>query len=174
MRLVKLNNRGDTLVEVMIAVAILALILASSYAVTGQAARLGQAAKERTQAVAYAQQQAEIIESFAARDWTEFVSMIDAVDATAKSHFIPSTWEASEGALIINDVIPDQSSAANYEVYYEEEIIEESGGDVKQIRFNIHVTWSPINSPGLAADGTPFKEETTLAVRVSPSEIGDD
>ena len=68
------NQRGDTLVEVTLAVAILAMVLASAYAVIARAAKIGQSAKERSQAVALVQQQAEIIQSFAIRDWDGFIT----------------------------------------------------------------------------------------------------
>ncbi len=71
----RLNERGDTLVEVTIALAILALVLSSAFAAANRAFLLGQDAKERSQLVGDAQQQAEALQSF--RDshrWTEFVA----------------------------------------------------------------------------------------------------
>jgi hypothetical protein len=69
------GERGDTLVEVTIALAILALVLTSSFALANRAFLVGQNAKERTQLVADAQQQIEALASF--RDsysWSQFVA----------------------------------------------------------------------------------------------------
>ncbi len=67
------NERGDTLIEVTLALAILALVLTSAFATANKAFLLGQNAKERNQLVSDAQQQAEALISF--RDsysWTQF------------------------------------------------------------------------------------------------------
>ena len=67
------NSRGDTLVEVTIALAILGAVLISATAVATTAFRTGQTAKERTQVAVAAQGQMEALRSF--RDnhaWSEF------------------------------------------------------------------------------------------------------
>ncbi|HEX3082443.1 MAG TPA: prepilin-type N-terminal cleavage/methylation domain-containing protein [Candidatus Saccharimonadia bacterium] len=68
------NERGDTLVEVVIALAILSLVLLSSTLITTQAFRIGQTARERTTLTDAAQVQAEALRSF--RDnhtWDQFL-----------------------------------------------------------------------------------------------------
>ncbi|GEM_PF-1958375 len=67
------NSRGDTLVEVTFALAILAAVLISSTVVAMAAFRTGQTAKERTQVAIASQGQVEALRSF--RDnhtWSEF------------------------------------------------------------------------------------------------------
>ena len=69
------NSRGDTLVEVTFALAILGAVLIGSTVVTTGAFRTGQTAKERTEVASVAQGQIEALRSF--RDnhtWTEFRS----------------------------------------------------------------------------------------------------
>ncbi|HSX01674.1 MAG TPA: prepilin-type N-terminal cleavage/methylation domain-containing protein [Candidatus Saccharimonas sp.] len=69
------RERGDTLIEVTLALAILALVLSATLAAANHAYALGQNAKERSQMVSDAQQQAEALESF--RDsyrWAQFVA----------------------------------------------------------------------------------------------------
>jgi hypothetical protein len=69
-----LNEQGDTLVEVTLALAILAMVLTGAFTAANKAFLLGQDAKERSQLVSEAQQQAEALQSF--RDshaWAEFV-----------------------------------------------------------------------------------------------------
>jgi type II secretory pathway pseudopilin PulG len=67
------NERGDTLVEVTMALAILALVLTSAFAIANKAYRIGQDAKERSQLVGDAQQQAEALQSFRdSHTWHDF------------------------------------------------------------------------------------------------------
>jgi prepilin-type N-terminal cleavage/methylation domain-containing protein len=69
------NERGDTLIEVTLALSILALVLTGAFATANKAFSIGQDAKERSQLVGDAQQQAEALQSF--RDsyrWNEFVA----------------------------------------------------------------------------------------------------
>jgi type II secretory pathway pseudopilin PulG len=67
------SERGDTLIEVTFALAILGFVLLSSTAVASTAFRIGQTAKERTQVADAAQRQMEALRSF--RDnhtWADF------------------------------------------------------------------------------------------------------
>src|SRR5476651_2691380 len=69
------SQRGDTLIEVTLALAILSVVLLSSTIVTTRAFRLGQTARERTILADQAQSQAEALLSF--RDnhtWAEFLN----------------------------------------------------------------------------------------------------
>lgn len=68
------SERGDTLIEVTMALAIIAMVLLSATLITTKAFRLGQTARERTILVEAAQVQVEALRSF--RDnhtWTEFL-----------------------------------------------------------------------------------------------------
>lgn len=60
----RLDERGETLVEVVMALGILSLVLVSSYALATGTFRLGRGAGERTQAVNYLQEQAEALRSY--------------------------------------------------------------------------------------------------------------
>lgn len=55
------NNRGDTIVEVIIVTAILALVLAGSYSLTSHGLQDGIDANRRTEALSIAQRQIEYI-----------------------------------------------------------------------------------------------------------------
>ncbi len=75
MKKILVSQRGDTLIEVTIALAILAVVLLSATVVTTRAFRLGQTARERTEISEAAQVQAEALRSF--RDnhtWAEFLN----------------------------------------------------------------------------------------------------
>ena len=58
-----LNNSGDTIVEVLISIAIVSLILAISYATTNHNVRSIQDAQERSHAIQLAQRQIEFLKS---------------------------------------------------------------------------------------------------------------
>jgi prepilin-type N-terminal cleavage/methylation domain-containing protein len=69
------SQRGDTLIEVTMALAILSVVLLTSTIVTTRAFRLGQTARERTMIADDAQAQIEALRSF--RDnhtWNEFLN----------------------------------------------------------------------------------------------------
>jgi|GEM_PF-887133 len=164
----RLNSRGDTLVEVMIAVAILSMVLAASYTLSSHAARLGQSAKERTQAVAYAQQQAEIIQAYANRDWLQLVSILPVQNQPA--HF-NDAWELQAGSPLeysADDV------AANYKVQTTLIDKECSGvcstsSPIKQLTFEVTVDWESALPGPVDTNGNAERESTKLVVKVSPT-----
>jgi len=57
----KTSQRGETLVEVIMALGILSFLIISSYALATSTFRMGRSAGQRTQAVAYLQEQAEAL-----------------------------------------------------------------------------------------------------------------
>jgi Tfp pilus assembly protein PilE len=61
---IKLNNFGDTIIELLIAVSVLSFALGSAYAISQKSTRVMQANKERSQAVLYANEQAAQIPIF--------------------------------------------------------------------------------------------------------------
>ena len=85
----RLGERGDTLVEITIALAILTTVLTGATTVAIASAQIGRIAEERTEAVDLAQQQAErlrsmrdnLVEASNATGWTSFSSQINAAGA---------------------------------------------------------------------------------------------
>lgn len=61
---IKLTNRGDTIVEVLICLALVSLILAGAYSLTNQNVRQIQDTNERSQALQLAQEQIERLRIF--------------------------------------------------------------------------------------------------------------
>ena len=55
----KKNQRGDTLIEVMVAMAIVASVLGAAYTTSARALRLARQAQERAEAVKFTQSQIE-------------------------------------------------------------------------------------------------------------------
>lgn len=99
LKLIKFNRdgasiaqKGDTIIEVVIASAIIAATLTGALKISGRASRLGQAAKERTQAVGLIQGQAEALRNL--RDnkvkvggagWNSFINDIGPVGLCSSS-----------------------------------------------------------------------------------------
>jgi len=63
-RLIKLPQRGDTIVEVLFAITILSVVLSSTYTVANKAVTTNRLNYERTQAVKYAEGQIELIKVY--------------------------------------------------------------------------------------------------------------
>lgn len=57
------NQKGDTIVEVLISIAVLAIVLGTAYVTTSRSLQTGTNASNRNQALGYAQSQLEIIKS---------------------------------------------------------------------------------------------------------------
>ena len=98
----KINQRGETLVEVVMALGILSLVLVSSYALATGTFRLGRGAGERTQAVNYLQEQAEALRVYRnSVDWSPaFVGSMaaynPALDKTFCMHQEAGKWVPTE------------------------------------------------------------------------------
>lgn len=74
------QQSGDTLIEVTIAITIVATILTSAIALSTRAVRLGIAARERSQAAQLLQQQAEGLRALRdTKSWSDFTGAIDPV-----------------------------------------------------------------------------------------------
>ena len=63
----KLNQAGDTLVEVMLSVAIIGLVIGASYATSSRALRTGRYAQEQTEALKQAESQIEKLKYIAGK-----------------------------------------------------------------------------------------------------------
>jgi hypothetical protein len=75
MEQIRRSQRGDTLIEVTFALAILGFVLLGSTAIAATAFRMGQTAKERTEVADEAQRQMEALRSFRDNnDWTAFLT----------------------------------------------------------------------------------------------------
>jgi prepilin-type N-terminal cleavage/methylation domain-containing protein len=59
----RLNQKGDTIVEVLIAIAVVSTVLVAAYQTTGQNIRSAQATQERTEALKLAEGQLERLRS---------------------------------------------------------------------------------------------------------------
>src|SRR3989344_7835987 len=105
-RKAKLNQRGETLIEVTIALIIIGLVLLSAYVLTTRAFQLGQSAKERSQAAQLLQEQAEGLRSIRDQSstWDAFRirfqcqgGTIDCDDFHVEKDAATNTWKLVNG-----------------------------------------------------------------------------
>jgi type II secretory pathway pseudopilin PulG len=70
------NQRGDTIVEVLVAIAVVSLVLASSYAITNRNVLTSQDTQEHSQALQIAQQQVELLRTFVQAHTTGYTPIL--------------------------------------------------------------------------------------------------
>lgn len=61
----QVRQRGDTIIEVLIAMTVIGLVLGSSFAIANRATLTGRAAQERTEALKFAESQLELLKVYA-------------------------------------------------------------------------------------------------------------
>lgn len=64
------NNRGDTIVEVLLAMSIIGIVLGAAFGIANRSVNVGQDAQERTEALKIAESQLEIFKSQYPKDQT--------------------------------------------------------------------------------------------------------
>ncbi len=111
------NQRGDTLIEVIIATVIIGVVLLSAYTLGSKAFQLGRSARERSQAIQLLQAQAEGLtalrnkaaswQSFCARLKTDTSNNLDQFHL--RSQGSPEQWQLASGDLVTNSGTPDAS-----------------------------------------------------------------
>lgn len=86
----RLNNRGDTIVEVLIAIAIVGMVLGGAYASANRSLRASQRAHERGEALRLAEQQFELLKVSGSQSNTIFTGNANFClnNALAKQDFI--------------------------------------------------------------------------------------
>jgi Tfp pilus assembly protein PilV len=77
MSLKSFNQAGETIIEVMISLAVLGLTLGLSYGIAGRSLRGAQDAQERTGAFQYSQSIIETIKAYAGRDYSQDPALLD-------------------------------------------------------------------------------------------------
>lgn len=131
-----LNNRGDTIVEVMIAIVILGAVLGGAFAVANKSQQNAQANHERYQAQLLANQQAELFrQSYAAY----ISSGTRAGYASATGGTFCFTLAATQTASCTNGIYTiaiQKVSDANAGV---------ASAGLTKLTYNINVSWDGLN-----------------------------
>lgn len=135
------GQRGDTLVEVILAIAILSMVLVSSFNIASAAFRLGQSAKERSQAANLIQEQAEALRNYRdSHKWssdptvsTDMMARLSTVGFTpSRFHMANSgNWDFVGGAL--------QSGLFRVYVVATRDAVDPDD----KVRFDITAEWEP-------------------------------
>lgn len=112
----KHNQRGDTIVEVLIAIAIVSLTLAGAYVSANQSANKTRTAQERAEAIKWAESQVELLKANTAAlppVGTQFCidSITNPTNPTIKSNSSCNSLDPIPYKAVIN-----QSSAGNFQV----------------------------------------------------------
>ena len=134
-------QRGDTLVEVAVAMAILSLVLASSVVLGTTSIKVGRSAKERSQAAEFAQSQAEALRSY--RDAVPWNTFFNNAAIKSGGNFVmvnnSGNWVPSAGQ-ITNPPIDGTNSLFTIHMTATEPYNSE-------VDYDVQVTW-PSNSGG--------------------------
>ena len=81
------KEKGDTLVEVMLATAVLSLVLAGAFSISNKATRFNQNANERTQVSNLIQREAELIRASFRDDPGNLWGSVDTLDTTINPNY---------------------------------------------------------------------------------------
>ena len=146
---IKTDSRGDTIIEVLIAMAILALVLGTAYAISSQSLKTGTSAGQRSRALGYAQSQIEFVKQAQATS-PALMGQYTYYDP-ARSHDDQDPFCVTpDGAFQRVPADADASHPCNsYEGFYT--VRSSYGGDPAlpdyQV-FSIHVWWASANLSG--------------------------
>lgn len=144
------NQRGDTLIEVTIALSILAVVLTSGFLTANRAFILGQNARERTEIINLAQAQAEQLKNFRdTNSWSQFIGAIPTTASgcpsgittpcfnialdTATGKWLPTAGStpavSSNGTIVITTISVDPGKSADFAIVY---VLNPRGGGVTE------------------------------------------
>lgn len=132
---------GDTIVEVMIAIALLASVLFSAYAIANDSARLGMAAREQDQSTQLLQHQAEGLRHLRQQsdDWDSFTDQVEGPDFYVQ--VVGGEWEVENGRGDGHDIIGDSYPDERFTTWSQ---VETDPGVEDKEEIVIYVRWNTI------------------------------
>lgn len=163
------NQRGDTLVEVVVAMAIFTILLVSVYTVASLSVRVGIQARERTQAIYLAQQQAERL--LARRDvLLEENQESPPPDGTGVNIFSITNFRASNAPYVLDSTLTKRDCsgtlAAPTGASCQNGIFSVAIGSTTQTRFRPGPTPDQLNANIQVSWVSPIGGTTTNTVNV--------
>lgn len=84
--MMKINRRGDTLVEVLLATVILSLVMAGAFAISNRATQIGQNAVERSQVSNLLQEQVEVVRSMRDGGYSSWDAIVSRASSTSPNY----------------------------------------------------------------------------------------
>lgn len=145
------SQTGNTIVEVMIALAIIGIIIAGAYGTANRSIRITQQAQERTRASKIAEQQVELLRSFVSGGGEQSAAIFEASD-----YFCIATNDLDEQQVVVfsGDIPDDEQQAVltsgSPDGVYPEDCVQENfyhisiSRDIDSGRFTTQVRWSRI------------------------------
>lgn len=157
----RLNQDGDTLVEITIALAILGSVIVGAFVLAGSAYRLGAAARERSQAVNLLQEQAEALRNYRdSRSWSAFNSGISASPGNFHMARSGNSWVPAAGPWTDPSVVPQIFRTGTSRIF----ISASGAGNIKFI--TITAEWT---GPDGRADRTSITTQLANLDGLAPS-----
>ena len=156
--MIRLNNQGETIVAVLISVAVVSLVLVSSYVIVRRSFNLGIAARERTQALKVIESQLERLKY-----------MVVASDPD-QNPFNPPTTDPSPNSFCISDDLELVDLTAMGADLTNCELDDLVTGAEREFEFSIHYDADGPNDAGSTYDDDLFILKAEW-VRVGTDEI---
>jgi prepilin-type N-terminal cleavage/methylation domain-containing protein len=142
------SQKGDTLVEVLISIALVGLVLATSYGTASRSVRIGREAQERAEATRIAESQVEQVKASAkGKKLSEFPFV------TTDFCFDTSARQGSAGT-------PACERSELYKIVVKFEPRTSALTDNPDDRFTVKVLWAPL--------GSGPQQESTLYYKIHP------
>jgi Tfp pilus assembly protein PilV len=161
-----LNQAGDTLVEVAMAISILSVILVTAYSVANTSAETGLQARERTEATQLAQSQAELL-----RSWRDY-DVSNSIPLSGFFNALQSNCQAGAGCTISETYNPLTNSssfqaapsglAVTNGLYHIQVVSSVSGVPVNRVDNKIIIEWASNRGDWNTADGNTTEVDFTL------------
>jgi type II secretory pathway pseudopilin PulG len=147
----KLLNNGDTIVEVLVALTVLAAIIGSSYAVANRAFRQSQKSQERIQATKLAESQLDLLKFLADQQKIPASIQLADTEGCLYKHMVGTEQVVD---FIINDPNDPTTNCWSNELYN----YYFSGYDVSRSQYRLSVIWDSYGDAG--------QEQITMYYRV--------
>lgn len=159
------NQKGDTLVEVMLAAAVLSLVLAGAFSISNKATRINQNANERTQVSNLIQRQAELIRASFKNDSSAFWADISGYYTSENTGFcdlstgknIPEDKAFYFDDSLSTNTIPNAPSLADDgsddHFYVWVEAVDDGASPTRYADFYIYACWDGVGGEGIQRTG---------------------
>ena len=143
------SQRGDTIIEVLLAMSVIGLVIGASFGIANRSGQIGQDAQERSEALKLAETQVELFKvAYKAND-----------KITSRSENQPFCLQSGDNSYTIyeldNPVCKDINAAGNQEGFYSISIIPPSNTDASAT-YEFTVRWLRLGSNNNSDNGANY------------------